>query len=71
MFKLGIIYSMDFDLEENVIYYGDRDDFSIWKVSINRVSNLQDDRLLVVSNTSVWGLTYDWINHYLYWTDDK
>ena len=68
---LGIIFGIDFSVEDNVIYYGDRDNSTIWSVSINRISDIQDDRTLLVSNTTVWDITYDWINHYLYWTNDK
>lgn len=61
---------MDFDLENNVIYYGDRNSSYIWRVSIDRVSSLQDDRTLIATNATVWSMSYDWINGYLYWTDD-
>lgn len=67
---LGMIYAMDFDPVRNVIYYGDRNESTIWSVSINRISGLQDDRILLASNTTAWDISYDWINDHLYWTDD-
>ena len=68
---IGIIIGFDFDLNTNQIYYGDRDDSSIWGVSITKISTFQDNRYVLVKNTTVWDLCYDWINHLLYWTDDK
>lgn len=68
--SIGIIYGIDFDRDNNVIYYGDRNNTSIWSVSIDRITNLDDGRFLLVSNTTVWGIAYDWINGFLYWTDD-
>ena len=68
---VGLIYGMDFNSDDNVIYYGDRDSLSIFQVSVNRLSLLQDDRRLLLNNTRVWDLSYDWINEHLYWTDDR
>ena len=68
---LGIIYGIDFDLKSNVIFYGDRNDSSIWTVSLNRISDLQDDRSKLISDTTVWDISFDWINNYLYWMDDR
>lgn len=67
---VGNIYAMDFDLVNNVVYYGDRNASSIWKVSINRLTPLQDDRTLILSNATAWDISYDWMNGYIYWTDD-
>lgn len=67
---LGLIYALDFDPVHKVIFFGDRNTMSIWKVSINRLSDLEDDRTLLFNNASVWDISYDWINEYLYWSDD-
>ena len=61
---------MDFDTVNNVLYYGDRNSTSIWRVSSQRLTDLQDGRTELVINTTVWSLSYDWINQYIYWTDD-
>ena len=61
---------MDFDLENNSIYYGDRNSSSIWRVSIDRITTLQADHTLLATDVMVWSICYDWINGFLYWTDD-
>ena len=61
---------MEFDLENEVVYFGDRNESSIWRVSFNRLTSQQDDRTLLVSNVTAWALSYDWISGVLYWTDD-
>lgn len=67
----GIIYGFDYDMNSDFLYYGDRGHQSIWKVPLVRLSSSSDDRILVVRNTTAWDLTVDWINGYLYWTDDR
>ena len=69
-FYAGLIYGMDFSAVDGVMYYGDRNKMSIWQVSVNRLSSLMDDRKMLLGNTSVYDMSYDWINGYLYWTDD-
>ncbi len=61
---------MDFDLVNNRIYFGDRNSSDIWSVSTERFTFVRDDRTLIVPNTTVWSIEYDWIKNYLYWTDD-
>jgi len=61
---------MDFNLEDNVLYYGDRNTANIEMVPIKRITNLHDGHIQVVTNATVWSISYDWINRYLYWTDD-
>lgn len=68
---LGMIFGIDYDPVHSRLFYGDRDSAAIWTVSVTRVSSVRDDRSLVVANASVWDLTYDWLNGYLYWTDDR
>ena len=68
----GVIYAMDYDPLEDMLYYGDRlSNSGIWRVSADRLTDLQDGRTLLVNNTTVWSMSYDWINGYLYWTDDS
>lgn len=62
---------MDFDPATDLLYYGDRDSARIFSVSVNRITNLQDDRALLMTNVTAWGISYDWIHGYLYWTDDR
>ena len=66
-----MIYGIDYDPRHSRLFYGDRDSAAIWTVSVSGVSSVQDDRSLVVANASVWDLTYDWLNAYLYWTEDR
>ena len=67
----GLIYGMDFDLQNRVLYYGDRNDSSIWSVSLERLTRASDGRQLLVEGVTAWGVAYDWENRYLYWTDDR
>ena len=67
----GLIYAMEYDLETGTLYYGDRNTSTLWKVPLQRLTSSQDDRTLVYSGISAWGMAYDWINHYMYWTDDR
>ena len=67
----GLIYAMDFDLQNGVLYYGDRNGSSIWSVSLERLTGASDGRQLLVEGVTAWGMAYDWENRYLYWTDDR
>ena len=67
----GLIYAMEYDPETGTVYYGDRNTSTLWKVSLRRLTSSQDDRMLLYSGVTIWGMTYDWINHHLYWTDDR
>ena len=67
----GLIYAMDFDLQRGVLYYGDRNGSSIWRVSLKRLTGASDDRQLVVEGATAWDMAYDWINDNLYWSDDR
>ena len=67
----GLIYAMQYDPETETVYYGDRNTSTLWKVPLQRLTSSQDDRMLLYNGTTVWGMAYDWINHYLYWTDDR
>lgn len=67
----GLIYAMDFDLQRGVLYYGDRNGSSIWRVSLKRLTGASDDRQLLVEGATAWGIAYDWINDDLYWSDDR
>lgn len=67
----GLIYAMDYDRENNVVFYGDRTSASIWRVSLNREQPSQDDRQLLVSGALAWDIVFDWLDSTLYWTDDR
>ena len=66
----GLVYGMDFDLERQVLYYGDRNSSALWEVPLTRVAQGQDSRAKLLGGVHAWGLSYDWIHHDLYWTDD-
>lgn len=67
----GLIFAIAFDISNNSIFFGDRNSSTIWMVSANRLTDLQDNRVKLVENVHVWGMTYDWISRTLYWTDDR
>ena len=67
----GLIYAMDFDLQRGVLYYGDRNGTSIWRVSLRRLTGASDDRQRMLQGVTAWGMAYDWINDDLYWSDDR
>eukprot|EP00731_Ephydatia_muelleri_P001116 Em0001g1116a len=66
----GLVYGMDFDLERQVLYYGDRNSSALWEVPLTRVAQGQDSRVKLLGGVHAWSLSYDWIHHDLYWTDD-
>jgi low density lipoprotein receptor-related protein 5/6 len=63
----GLIYGMDVNVIDNVLYYGDRNSSSIWEMPLDS-TNLRER---LTPNAKAWGITYDWINNYLYWTEDE
>lgn len=67
----GEIYGMDVNFKDGVVYYGDRLKKSIWQVSLKPLLSNVDDRVMLLDNTSVSHMTYDWINRQLYWIDDR
>ncbi len=69
----GLIYAMDYDLDEGVLYFADRNSSTLWRVPLERLTSSQDGRTKVLEEgveVNAWGLSYDWVNGYLYWTDD-
>lgn len=68
---LGLIYALAFDISSKSIFFGDRNSSTLWMVSTDRITDLQDNRMLLAANVHAWGMTYDWIHKALYWTDDK
>lgn len=68
--RTGVVYGMDFDLEHQVLYYGDRNSSTLWEVPLARVARGQDGRVKLLEGVHAWGLSYDWIHRDLYWTDD-
>ena len=67
----GAIYGMDYDQNSGYLYFADRGENSIWKVPLDRLTPSSDDREIFVENITAWGVAVDWINGYLYWTDDR
>lgn len=67
----GLIYAMDYDLERGVLYFADRNSSTLWSVRLKRLTSSQDDRTPILEQVSAWGMSYDWVNGYLYWTDDR
>jgi hypothetical protein len=63
----GLIYGMDVNVIDNVLYYGDRNSSSIWEMPVDS-TNMRE---ILTPNAKAWGITYDWINNYLYWTEDE
>ena len=66
----GLIYALDYDLLNGFLFYGDRNSNTLWKVSLDRPTASQDDRVLLSSNSTAWDMVFDWIADVLYWTDD-
>lgn len=66
----GIIYAMDYNLEQEILYFVDRNSSTLWNVSLYRLTSSRDDRALMLEGVNAWEMAYDWINGYLYWTDD-
>ena len=67
----GLIYAMDYDLSDGIVYYGDRNSSTLWQVPLQRLTSSQDDRKLLLSGVTAWDMAYDWIHGYIYWTDDR
>ncbi len=67
----GLIYAMDYDLDSGLLYFADRNTSTLWSVPLERLTSSQDGRILVLEGVKAWGLSYDWVNGYLYWTDDR
>jgi len=68
---VGEIHGMDVNIEDEVLYYGDRDKKSIWQISSNAEHVDFDNREELLVNTRVSDMAYDWINRHLYWIDDE
>ena len=67
----GLIYAMDYDLEAGLLYFADRNSSTLWSAPLERLSSSQDNRVMLLDEVNAWGLSYDWLNGYLYWTDDR
>ena len=69
--RTGAIYGMDYDQNSGRLYFADRGENSIWRVPLDRLTPASDDREIFVENITAWDVAVDWINGYLYWTDDR
>lgn len=69
--QTGLIFAMDLDVSDNILYYSDRNTSTLWKVQLDNVITGNDKREKLADGVKAWGMVYDWINKYLYWTEDK
>lgn len=65
----GVIIGMDADVTAGYLYFGDRNNTGLYRVKLEDNVN-SDNREIVVSNVIIWGVAYDWVNQYVYWTED-
>lgn len=65
------MFALAFDISSNSIFFGDRNSSTLWRVSIDRMTDLQDNREQLAEDIHAWGMAYDWIHQTLYWTDDR
>ena len=64
----GEIYAMDINVADRLLYFNDRSSDILWQIPLESPF---DGRRQLSDNVQAWGMVYDWINHYLYWTDDR
>ena len=66
----GDVFGMDVDSTNGFLYFGDRNNSGLFRVKISDVSTSTDGRTRIVDNVKIWGVAYDWVNEYVYWTED-
>ena len=66
--QLGTVLGMAIDVEDNLMYYSDRQSGTLHRVPLNNGAVAGGE--LVLSNVKAWGMSYDWINRTLYWSED-
>ena len=66
----GDVIGMDVDVNRDYLYFGDRSNTGLFRVKLSDISDSSDGRTLIVDGVKIWGVAYDWINDYLYWTED-
>ncbi|XP_019854787.1 PREDICTED: uncharacterized protein LOC100641362, partial [Amphimedon queenslandica] len=69
-YQTGIVYALDVNVEASVLYFCDRNSSELWSTQLNGNEQSQS-RERILTDVSAWGMTYDWINGYLYWTEDQ
>lgn len=66
--QTGTIFALDIDVEANMLYYSERNSSTLWSTQLNTQTDL---RVSLLNGVKAWGMAYDWINGYLYWTEDE
>ena len=66
--RTGTIIGMDVDVTNGYLYFGDQEN-GLYKLNLDSLSS-EDGRTIVVSGEGIWGVAYDWINEYVYWTEN-
>lgn len=64
----GIIYAIGVNVPDRILYFSDRTSSILWEISLDSPI---DGRIKLSNNVKAWDMSYDWINNYLYWTEDK
>ncbi len=67
----GNITGMDVDVARDRLYFGDRTNTGLFRVQLSGLSSSGDSRRLICDDVMIWGVAYDWINDYVYWTEDE
>ena len=71
MLQTGDIIGMDVDVTGDFLYFGDRGNLGLFRVGLSDLTESGDRRTKVVGGVKAWGVAYDWVNEYLYWTEDE
>ena len=66
--QLGLVLGMAIDVEDGLLYYSDRQSAALHRIVLSNAGEGGSE--FVMNDVSAWGMTYDWINGSLYWTDD-
>ena len=69
-YHTGIVYALDVDVEASMLYFCDRNSSELWSTQLNGNEQTQS-RERILTDVLAWGMTYDWINGYLYWSEDQ
>ena len=67
----GLIYGMDVDVERDYVYYGDRSSSTLMRVPFRLPSASSDQRQELLGGVRAWGVAYDWLTDYVFWTEDE
>lgn len=67
----GLVYGMDVDVAGEYVYYSDRNSSTLMRVPLHQLPSSSDQRQEVLSGVKAWGMAYDWVSGYLYWTEDE